>query len=252
MKKISNDEFKYYIERVLNKEISLTDLAKELETTIRTLHEKIQKMFKTDPELYDRYVLDRPYRQKKCTSIDFEALTIYMIKEQLTQNEAADLFGISTKTISRRINDLREKNSALIDIYESVIKSRRKRKKIPISLQERINNLPTKNFYDVIKGKYNENKKKELLQLKEEFEKNIEIYGSKKAATNAMGKSYTDIYKLLQTLNRILIEEEVLEKKQMQKDNFKKDLKVEGINEVVFLSENNISEENIRNQERVD
>lgn len=252
MKKISNDEFKYYIERVLNKEISLTDLAEELETTIRTLHEKIQEVCKTDPELYDRYVLDRPYRQKECTNIDFEALTIYIIKEQLTQNEAADLLGISTKTISRKINDLREKNSDLIDIYESVIKSRRKRKEIPISLQGRINNLPTKNFYDVIKGKYNENKKKELLQLKEEFEKNIEIYGSKKAAANAMGKSYTDIYKLLQTLNRILIEEEILEKKQMQKDNFKKNLKVEGINEAVFLSENNISEENIRNQERVD
>lgn len=252
MKKISNEEFKNHIQRVLNKETTLKNLAKELGTTIRTLHKRIQEMSTTDPEFYKMYMLARPYRQKECTNIDFEALIIYIIKEQLSQNEAAELFGISSKTISRRIKDLRKEKPELIDIYESVVNSKIKGKEISIKLQEKIKTLPTKHFNDVIKGKYNDNKKNELIELRDEFEKNVEIYGSKQAAAKAMGKSYTDIYKLLQTLDRILIEEKSLQEKQIEKNNFKKELKVEGIKEVVFSSDNIVAEENIKNQERVD
>lgn len=51
---------------------------------------------------------NKGYRPRKYTHIDYEALLIYIMKHNLTVEEAAEQFGIHRVTISRKVKELEE------------------------------------------------------------------------------------------------------------------------------------------------
>ena len=202
MKNLSEEEFADAIKRLIRGEITKVKLAKELETDPRTLDNKIQKLSATNPELYNEYVSVLPYKQKGIDHIDYEALVIYMLKQGLTIDEVAVQFNISRRTINRRICEL--ENKELLNMYREVADNRKHRKNNRIELNEKISELE---YRDVVIGEINDRRKAELLAIEARFNKLCETMDKGQAA-KVMG--YGDrarVYKLLNELYKLEIEE---------------------------------------------
>ncbi len=203
MKNISKDEFKQAIRRLINGEITKVKLAKELETDPRTLDNRIQELSATDPELYYEYVDVLPYKQKGIDHIDFEALVIYMLKNGCTADETAQKFGVSRRTINRRINDL--ENKELREMYREVADNRKHGRNNGVELDRIISELEPR---EVIKGGVNDRRKRELLAIESRFNKLCETMDKTQAA-KTMGYGDRDrLYKLMYELYKLEIEEE--------------------------------------------
>ena len=203
MKNISKDEFKQVIRRLINGEITKVKLAKELETDPRTLDNRIQELSATDPELYYEYVDVLPYKQKGIDHIDFEALVIYMLKNGCTADETAQKFGVSRRTINRRINDL--ENKELREMYREVADNRKHGRNNGVELDRIISELEPR---EVIKGGVNDRRKRELLAIESRFNKLCETMDKTQAA-KTMGYGDRDrLYKLMYELYKLEIEEE--------------------------------------------
>ena len=203
MKNISKDEFKQAIRRLINGEITKVKLAKELETDPRTLDNRIQELSATDPELYDEYVDVLPYKQKGIDHIDFEALVIYMLKNGCTADETAQKFGVSRRTINRRINDL--ENKELREMYREVADNRKHGRNNGVELDRKVSELELR---AVIKGGVNDRRKRELLAIESRFNKLCETMDKTQAA-KTMGYGDRDrLYKLMYELYKLEIEEE--------------------------------------------
>ena len=203
MKNISKDEFKQAIRRLINGEITKVKLAKELETDPRTLDNRIQELSATDPELYYEYVDVLPYKQKGIDHIDFEALVIYMLKNGCTADETAQKFGVSRRTINRRINDL--ENKELREMYREVADNRKHGRNNGVELDRIISELKPR---EVIKGGVNDRRKRELLAIESRFNKLCETMDKTQAA-KTMGYGDRDrLYKLMYELYKLEIEEE--------------------------------------------
>ncbi len=202
MKNLSEEEFADAIKRLIRGEITKVKLAKELEIDLRTLDNKIQELSATNSELYGEYLKTLPYKQKKIDHIDFEALLIYILKQGYTADEAADKFGVSRRTISRRINTA--ENKELVNMYREVADNRKHRRNNGIELDKKISELE---YRDVVIGGVNDRRKAELLAIEARFNKLCETMDKGQAA-KAMGFGDRDrIYKLLNELYKLEIEE---------------------------------------------
>ena len=202
MKKLSEEEFADAIKRLINGEITKVKLAKELETDPRTLDNKIQEISATNPELYNEYVRTLPYKQKGIDHIDYEALVIYMLKQGLTADEAVQKFDISRRTISRRICEL--ENKELLNMYREVADNRKHRRNNGVELNRKISELE---YRDVVIGGVNDRRKAELLAIEARFNKLCETMDKGQAA-KVMGYGDRDrVYKLLNELYKLEIEE---------------------------------------------
>lgn len=223
MKKISQVEFENCIERLISGEISKGKLAKELETDPRTLDVKIQEMSAKNPELYERYLKVLPYKQKGYDHIDFEALLIYILKQGLTIDEAVEQFGTSRKTIKRRIDSM--ENKELAQLYKEVADNRKHCRKDSIDVKEKISKLQERPI--ILRG-INDRRKEELLKIESEFNELCKTM-TKDAAAKKMGLGSRDrVYKLLNELYRIQIEEEQKSNfKSVQSGSFKDNIKVD-------------------------
>lgn len=219
MKNISKDEFKQAIRRLINGEITKVKLAKELETDPRTLDNRIQELSATDPELYDEYVDVLPYKQKGIDHIDFEALVIYMLKNGCTADETAQKFGVSRRTINRRINDL--ENKELREMYREVADNRKHGRNNGVELDRKVSELELR---AVIKGGVNDRRKRELLAIESRFNKLCETMDKTQVA-KTMGYGDRDrLYKLMYELYKLEIEEE---HKKANKEQPKEEVKEE-------------------------
>ena len=117
MKEVSQDEFEELIKRVLEGEISLKKVVEELQTTYSAVNNRITSMRETNPELYAAYIEQRPYKPKRNSQIDSEALLTNIILEGLTLRQASVKYDIPLRTIDRRIVEVRKQNPTLYAIY---------------------------------------------------------------------------------------------------------------------------------------
>ncbi len=224
MKKLREEEFADAVRRLINGEITKVKLAKELETDPRTLDNKIQELSVTNPELYNEYVRALPYKQKGIDHIDYEALVIYMLKQGLTANEAAQKYEISRRTISRRICEL--ENKELLNMYREVADNRKHRRNNGVELNRKISELE---YRDVVIGGVNDRRKAELLAIEARFNKLCETMDKGQAA-KVMGYGDRDrAYKLLHELYKLEIEG--FTKREKEKEEQEKNVKQEETNE---------------------
>lgn len=222
MKQISQEEFERCIEMLVDKKITKVKLAKELETDPRTLDNRIQELVVFNPELYGRYLEVMPYKQRTLTHIDFEALVIHMLKQELTVDEAASKYDISPRTIRRRINEL--ENTELVELYREVADNRKHRKQDSIEIREKIELLEERQF---ILGGINDKREQELLKVEAEYYKLCQTMGKREAAIK-MGYGDRDrVFKLLNELYKIKIEKKAKEEKNNESKVFRDSLKVE-------------------------
>ena len=116
MKEVSQNEFEELIKGVLNGEISLKNIVAELETTYSAVNNRITAMRETNPELYAVYIEQRPYKPKRNSQIDSEALLINIMLGNLSLRQASAKFDIPLRTIDRRIVEVKKQNPTLYAI----------------------------------------------------------------------------------------------------------------------------------------
>ena len=241
MKKLSEEEFADAIKRLIRGEITKVKLSKELETDTRTLDKEIQKLSATNQELYNEDIRALPYNQKEIDHIDYEALVIYMLKQGFTINEVAEEFNISRRTISRRICEL--KNKELANMYREVADNRKHRRNNGIELNKKISELE---YRDVIICEINDRRKAELLAIEARFNKLCETMGKRQAA-KVMGYGDRDrVYKLLEELYKLEIEEYTKKANEEQAKSETSETKTEEKQEQAKTEEKQVNNETIK------
>ena len=201
---ITEQQLIKYLEKYANKEISMTNLVKILQTDYRTLNNKIIRLSVDYPELYEKIVKNNPYTQKSRSDIDYEVLMIYILKKNITIQDAVAIFNVSEKTIQRRIKEEKEKNPELYKLFKSVIRRGRTAGNYE-KFQEEINQLE---YRDVIISEKNEQRKEFLLQIETRFNSLIDEGKTKEQSAKEMGYTLNYVYKMLNELYRIKIEED--------------------------------------------
>ena len=217
MKEMSKEEFYEKIRSVIRGEISTTKLVKELQTDSRTLNNKIQELSVYNPELYNEYVEKFPYKSKSRDDIDFEALAIEIVKENMTMKTVEEKYNVGERTVRRRIETLKKENPYLYGIYKEVKENIKHSKKNSPELQSEIGDLVSRTVKVL---ELNEKRQNELEEIEAVFQNRCK-YVSKEEAAKSMGMTANRIYKLLNELYRIRIEKENLTRKTTFKDTLK-------------------------------
>lgn len=209
MKQVSQVEFEKLIQDLIEGKTTREKLAKILETDIRTINYKIRQLSEQNPSLYEEYVKKFPYRPKTRDDIDYEALVIKIMKDSENLDKMEVKYGISKRTISRRIKDLEKTNPELIKLYREYAECVRRCERLPNDLQMKINQLPEKT---VILSEVTEKKEVELRATLQKFEELVKSGMSKAEAARTLGyDGYPTIWKKQQEFARIEAEKKAKE-----------------------------------------
>jgi len=221
MIRISVEEFEAKIQDVIDGKLSRMDLVQEMQTDIRTLNKKIiEEISVNNPDLYIEYIKKFPYKQKERDDLDYEALVIDMIKKRTHTVSAAIEYNIGVRTIQRKVNALEHENPYLISIYKEVKSLNKNDMSIPLDLQEKIDKLVTR---PIKISEVNTTRREELEELERVFNNRCQ-YVSKTEAAESMGFSMNRIYKSLNELYRMRIEESYTKMNESFKENLKVDV----------------------------
>lgn len=202
MIKISQKEFEDKVRSIINGECTRNELIKELKTDKVTLNNKIQELSIENPDLYLEFILKFPYRPRKYTHIDYEAMAIDIMKRGYSSRQAEDEYGISRKTIKRNVEKLEQKNPRLYQLYSAVMHYRKIQCELPENIQSEIVALESK---EVFIGGICDQRESELLKIEKEF---IESRMAGLSDSKAHGPS-ARAEKRLSTLYRIKMEQAV-------------------------------------------
>lgn len=178
MKEIKDSEFEQLMLEVIEGKKSRVKLAEELQTDWRTLNKKIQLLSMTNPELYKKFVEKYPYKPKEITAIPLKTMLVEFLKTGIRMQDLADKYGIGERTLRRKIDALKKsddpKDRELHDICKQI--------------QE-----------EEIKQDDKEKRRQQLLQIEKNYNELCRIMSKEKAA-EAMGYTYNRVYKLLDEL----------------------------------------------------
>lgn len=213
---LPGEEIKRAFSRLVNGEKGLMDLATKLGVHYQTLKEKIIEFVNNsgDEEIKRRYV---EYKQKSnpdYSFINFKALVIEMIQEDISQSEIARRYGIPPRTVSRELEKLKDDKH-----YEPLYKigkehsERKMKRKSFTSLEKYLidNTLSGFDEGDVIIDDSIPKAKQEYLRQKKILERADSIEGTNKDKAKALGISVS-------TLRRMRIKVAEHEKLEEQKD----------------------------------
>lgn len=217
MKDLSSQEFEEKIQELIDGKITRANLAKQLESSIRTLNNKITKLAETNPDLYAEFIKKFPYKPK-FIEIDIEALAVQVIENGIDSISKAT--GISSRTITRKVNTLKKTNPELYDLY--------KRRNDNMSEDERARYISQVNKFNKMSKieRYElEGKESELISILSEFERKVAEGMSKNKAAISLGfDGYPTIWKKYQELNRIRTQKHSLESKGKKNKSFREEL----------------------------
>lgn len=226
MKEIKPEEFENLIRDIIKGNRSKASVIKELQTESRTFNNKIQELSARNPELYREFITVHPYRPKERNDINIQGLVIEMLKSNYTLTEMSEKYHISYRSISRKILQLKESdNPKDIELYALYKNSaRRKSTSRKPSLEER--NKIDKLERQEVKGISDiERKKQKLLELEKQYQ-DLSVQFGKEAAAKRLGYTQNRIYKLLNELYRIEIEEFERQKGNSADKSFRDSMKV--------------------------
>lgn len=201
MVEITQEDFERKIGEILLGNTTRTKLIKELRIDKVTLNAKIQELIIYNPELYHRFISKFPYMPREYTHIDWRAMLIDIMKKGYTKFEAAEQYGISDRTIGRKVYAVQEYDSDIVELYREVSRFRKMKKPLPKRLQEIVNNLPEEEVF--IGGIYDK-REAELMKLEKEYTEKIMNGQGAKEASKECGT--TRASKNIRTLYRIEIE----------------------------------------------
>ncbi len=142
-----------------------------------------------------------------------------MIKERTHTIDAANKYNVGVRTIQRRVNQLEKENPYLISIYKEVKKNNKNNIPLTEDIEEKISKLVSR---PVKISEINDTRREQLEEIERIYNKRCQ-YLSKTQAAESMGFSINRIYKSLNELYRMRIEENYTK----MEGSFKESLKVD-------------------------
>ena len=208
MLKISQQEFEAKVQDIIDGKTTRTQLQIDLRVDKNTLNNKIQELVVYNPKLYRAFVQKFPYRPREYTHIDYEALIIDIMKNGYTRREWDEVYGISSRTIIRKIYCIEDENPELISLYREVSRYRRMQKTLPLQLKIKVDMLEDK---EIFHGSIYDKKREELLSQEKEY--NQKLQQGKRVAEASKEVGRERMSKAIDTLNRIEIETRIRKEK---------------------------------------
>ena len=210
MIEITQQEFENILQAIIEGKTTRTKLLKELKIDKVTLNRKIQELLVYNPDLYHSFIAKFPYMPREYTHINWRAMLIDIMKKGYTKYEAEEQYGISNRTMQRKIHKIQADEEYIVALYREVSRYRKMQKPLPQDLQRIVDELPAEEVF--IGGIYDK-RTQELLELERKYNEEILKGKGAKSASASCGKSRAS--KPLETLYRIKIEE-----------NFRENIKV--------------------------
>jgi len=201
MKKISQAEFEAKVQDIIDGKTTRAQLVIELRIDKNTLNNKIQGLVVYNPQLYRAFVKKYPYRPREYTHVDYEALIIDIMKKGYARREWDEIYGIASRTITRKIYCIEDENPTLIALYREVSKYRKAQKQLPLDLKEKVDMLEERRIFH---GGIYDKKREQLLSQEKEYNEKLQQGKNVVQASREVGRER--VSKAIDTLNRIDIE----------------------------------------------
>ena len=201
MIEISQKDFESKIQDIIDGKTTREKLIDELKIDRVTLNNKIQELVVYNPKLYKDFIEKFPYRPREYTHIDYEALVIDILKNGYTRRSWKEVYGIDSRTITRKVYVVKEKNPDLVSLYREVARYRKQQKKLPEGLQRQIDMLEEK---EIFLGGVCDKKREELLEKERRYNEKLSDGTGATRASEELGTQR--VSRLINTLNRIEIE----------------------------------------------
>jgi len=206
MKQLTQEEFENLITEMVEGKKKIKDAITEMETDHRTFHRRVTDLSMQNPSLYRQYAITFPYRPKQLTHVDYEALLIYVMKNDKTLAQAQIEFDVHERTLRRNIKSA-EIAPEIIELYRVYAHSKRGPSKLPPEIEERIDDLTER---DVIIDEIEGQRKRTLTMVKDKLEQADGVSFAQKAKD--MGTTYRGNRHRLDELRRIVRQREANEK----------------------------------------
>lgn len=206
MRKISQQEFEAKVQDIIDGVTTRVQLQLDLRVDRNTLNNKIQELVVYNPKLYRAFVQKFPYRPREYTHIDYEALIVDIMKNGYTRREWDEVYGISSRTIIRKIYCIEDENPELISLYREVSRYRKMQKTLPTQLQIKVDMLQSK---EIFHGGICDKKREELISQEKEYNLKLQQGKGVEEASRELGRERMS--KAIDTLNRIELETRVRE-----------------------------------------
>ena len=214
MIKIEQKDFEDKVQQIIDGKTTRTKLIKELKIDRITLNYKIQELVVFNPELYRKFITKFPYMPREYTHINWRAMLIDIMKKGYTKIQAAEQYGINSRTIARKVHEIQKEDENIVNLYRKVANYRKRQKPLPTELQEKVNNLPNE---DVFIGGIYDKREKELMELEKKY--NDKLLKGEMAVKASADCGVQRASKNLNTLYRIKIENNTKKSDNHDKDN---------------------------------
>ena len=221
-KNLDNEQLKRLYELILDGKLGIVDASIRLGIHKQTLHEKLIEFINTsnDIELKRKYIKYEEKRNPDYSFINFKALFIQMVKDDVGQSEMAREYCIPARTISRELDKIKEEEGYEV-LYEMTKEvSKRKMCRQKFSTYERVLMCANIENYDegpVIINNSISKEEREYKRAKELLKKASKMQGTKEEIAKRLGigistirraKKRIDEYEKKQETKKILEEKE--------------------------------------------
>lgn len=201
MIKISQEEFEAKVQDIIDGKTTRAQLQMDLKIDRNTLNNKIQELVVYNTPLYRAFIKKYPYKPREYTHIDYEALIIDIMKNGYTRREWDEVYGISSRTIIRKIYVIADNNPELIRLYREVSQYRKEQKQLPMDLQEKVDLLEERAIFT---GGIYDKKREILLSREKQYNEKLQQGMTVAKASKEVGIGRAS--KTIDTLNRLEIE----------------------------------------------
>lgn len=144
MEQFNQKEFEENLRKIMDGELTKTQLAQQMHIDPRKLDKMIQQLHTTNFQLYLQFTAKCPIKPKTTEHIDYEALVIYILKNEITLQQAVAKFGVGERTIRRQIDALENTSPEIYELYKATSPYRSAKKSYPEDIAEQINELKIK------------------------------------------------------------------------------------------------------------
>ena len=221
-KVLDNGQLKKICKLILDGKLGIVDASIRLGIHKQTLHEKLIEFINTsnDIELKRKYIKYEEKRNPDYSFINFKALFIQMVKDDVGQSEMAREYCIPARTISRELDKIKEEEGYEV-LYEMTKEvSKRKMCRQKFSNYESVLMCASIENYDegpVIVNNSISKEEREYKRAKELLKKASKMQGTKEEIAKRLGigistirraKKRIDEYEKKQETKKILEEKE--------------------------------------------
>lgn len=194
-------EFEQDIKLIIDGKMSKRQLCKKLKIGSRALNQRIVELSVSNPSLYKKFIMACPYRSKERRDIDFEALIIYILKKNMTLEQASEGFDVSESTIKRHARDMKKTNLPLAQMYYEDAQNKKLSQNRSLDLSKKIDDLIER---PVVISTQLDSRISYLQGLKNEFENRCKTYGDHNKAAESLGYNYEALKTALKTLPTLI------------------------------------------------